>query len=405
MYKANKLKRIPKRVMDVLNDDIFNYQDGNKSPKKQNVFFENLFSEENSSKYEIDSKSIECLDTIEGLGAIAWFLCNLKYKSMPSSIFIDKKYNLNLIDFLRKNGQVVYKKLYDTDEYPEASYVFLYKGCYCTVSVSQPNKDEILIIHGIGIYHPLDISPIIKDFEEFLETPKSLPKIGIIKTNRFGPAVTWLDHKTDLKFDYNNYNEDFKEFFDDMKEKLCGEYKTGLYLLYGEAGTGKSSAIRQLISEIDRSVVYIPPQMINCLSSPEFTDLVTNSLKGSILVIEDAEKALMKRETEDGFFNSELVSSILNLTDGLYADLSQTAIIATYNCNRNMVDSALLRKGRLRSEYYFKKLDIDRTQKLMDTLGYEVDVEEPMSLADIYNYKKQYTNKKEEKKRAVGFGG
>jgi SpoVK/Ycf46/Vps4 family AAA+-type ATPase len=156
---------------------------------------------------------------------------------------------------------------------------------------------------------------------------------------------------------------------------------------------------------VDRPVVFIPPQMINCLSNPEFTELVTNSLKGSILVIEDAEKALMKRESQDGFFNSELVSSILNLTDGLYADLAQTAIIATYNCDRNLIDPALLRKGRLRSEYHFQKLSVEKSQKLMDKQGHDVIVEDPMTLADIFNYEKQYSNKKTEKKRSVGFGG
>jgi SpoVK/Ycf46/Vps4 family AAA+-type ATPase len=144
--------------------------------------------------------------------------------------------------------------------------------------------------------------------------------------------------------------------------------------------------------------------MINCLASPDFTDLVLNSLKGSILVIEDAEKALMKRESEDGFHNSELVSTILNLTDGLYSDLAHISIIATYNCDRNLIDPALLRKGRLRSEYHFKKLSVDRCQKLMDALENDMDVEDEMTLAEIFNHEKQYSNRKSEKKRSVGFG-
>jgi hypothetical protein len=408
----NTHKRIPissaPSIMEIFNNDldskILSSSNSGKKLKKKNEFFENLFSSELERKYEIEEDSVECLDLLDGLGSVAWYLCNNRYKTIPSSIYIEKKYNLGLLDFLKTNGKVSYKKLYDSNEFPEATYVFFYNGCYYNIIVSQQSSEETLI-HGFGIYHPLNIIPDVKSFDKFLEEVKPLPKIGIIKTTRFGPAVTWIDHKTDLKFDYDNYNQDFSEFFDDMKEKITGENKTGLYLFYGEAGTGKSSAIRHLISQIDRPVVYLPPQMINSLSTPEFTDLLTTTLKGSILVIEDAEKALMKRETEDGFFNSELVSSILNLTDGLYADIAQTSIIATYNCDRNMVDTALLRKGRLRSEYNFKKLSIERTQKLMDNLGHEINIDEPMSLADIYNYQKQYTNKKKEKKRPVGFGG
>ena len=392
-------------IMDLLNDDGVVYEDIKKSKsKKKNKVMDFLISNEIKTGYSGDLQSIDVIDILDGLGSIAWCLCNNKYKSIPSSISIDRKFNIKLIDYLKNNSQLVYRKLYDSDDYPEAAYIFLYKDCYYTISVNPQNNEETPLVHSIGVFHDLNVVPNFEEFEQFLETPKSSPKIGIIKTTRFGPSVSWVDHNTDLKFDYNNYNEDFRHFFDDMKNKITGENKTGLYLFYGEAGTGKSSAIRHLISQIDRPVVYIPPQMINCLSSPEFTDLVTNALKGSILVIEDAEKALMKRESEDGFFNSELVSSVLNLTDGLYADLSQTSIIATYNCDRNLVDSALLRKGRLRSEYHFRKLDVDRTQKLMDNLGYEVNIDQPMSLADIYNYEKQYTNKKEEKKRSVGFG-
>jgi len=109
--------------------------------------------------------------------------------------------------------------------------------------------------------------------------------------------------------------------------------------------------------------------MISHLSSPEFADIITDTHKGSVLILEDAEKALMKRESDDGFSNSTLVSSILNLTDGLYADLGQLAIIATYNCDRNLIDPALLRKGRLKAEYRFDKLDTDRAKLLVKKLG------------------------------------
>lgn len=371
---------------------------------KKNKTFLRILEKELTLKYEELSQKFDCLDSLEGIGSMGWFFCNEKYKEMPSSIHVEAKYNLELLDYLRENSKTVYRRIYDADDYAELQYIFFYKECFITLSVSF-NSEETNSIQGFGVYHQLCTTPDYSEFNKFLFEEEEVPKIGIIKTTRHGPAVTYIDHKTDYKFNYNNYNEDFSSFFEDLKVKLTGDVKTGLYLFYGDAGTGKSSAIRHLITEIDRPVVFIPPQMINCLSSPDFTDLVTGSLKNSILVIEDAEKALMKRESEDGFFNSELVSSVLNLTDGLYADLAQTAIIATYNCNRNLVDPALLRKGRLRSEYHFKKLSIDRSQQLMDTLGHECDVEEEMSLADIFNYQKQYSNKVEEKKRSVGFGG
>jgi hypothetical protein len=44
-------------------------------------------------------------------------------------------------------------------------------------------------------------------------------------------------------------------------------------------------------------------------------------------------------------------------------------------------------------------------QKLMDKLGHDFTVEEPMTIADIYNYEKQYTNEeRKDKKNNIGFG-
>jgi hypothetical protein len=380
---------------------------GTENFKKENIKkFKSIIESDNLTDYiHSDFDDIDFPDTLESVSQVAWLLCNKVHKSIPSSFYMESgKYNMNLLDFFRKNGKLEYRKVYSLDDYPEINYIFSYKDCFYTLSVNFPNNEEPMFYNFV-VFHPIHIKVDENLFSEFLVIQKETPKIGIIKTTRVGPMVSWINHNTDLKFEEDNYNDDFPHFFEDLTNKLKGESKTGLYLFYGEAGTGKSSAIRHLISCVDRPVVFIPPQMINCLSNPEFTELVTNSLKGSILVIEDAEKALMKRESQDGFFNSELVSSILNLTDGLYADLAQTAIIATYNCDRNLIDPALLRKGRLRSEYHFQKLSVEKSQKLMDRQGHDVVVEESMTLADIFNYEKQYSNKKTEKKRSVGFGG
>ena len=395
--------------MSVFESGLFEYKgksSSDKSKNKKNVeVFRTWIDKELETTFPVGMEGVDCLDVLEGQGAMLWHLCNHKYKQLPSSYHKDTtKYNLNLLNFLQESGTVILRKVYDNNDLPEVAYIFEYNSYFITFTVTFDSDHENPFINGFSAYHPININPDFNVFSKFEIKPKNTPKIGIIKSNRYGPYVSWMEHNTNLEFKYDYYNDDFSVFFGDLKEKLK-ENKTGLYLLYGEAGTGKSSTIRHLITQTDRPVVFIPPQMISCLSSPDFTDLVTSSLKNCILVIEDAEKALMKRESQDGFFNSELVSSILNLTDGLYADLANTSIIATYNCDRSLIDPALLRKGRLRSEYHFRKLSVDKAKKLMKDLGHEGTVNEEMSLADIFNFDKQYTNDVKEKKRAVGFGG
>lgn len=67
------------------------------------------------------------------------------------------------------------------------------------------------------------------------------------------------------------------------------------------------------------------------------------------------------------------------------------------------IDSALLRKGRLTSIYEFKPLTVDKTNTLIKSFGHEVEINESLSLADIFNF--EISNNYEPKlRKAVGFG-
>ena len=100
------------------------------------------------------------------------------------------------------------------------------------------------------------------------------------------------------------------------------------------------------------------------------------------MVIEDAEKALLARDPSD---SSSLVSAILNITDGMMADVFNIAVIATYNSPRQAIDKALLRKGRLKVEYNFGKLKASKAQKIADEDNIKYQVKDDISLADLYN--------------------
>lgn len=330
---------------------------------------------------------------------ISIILCNHIHKKMPSMNFLDERYTPELIEFLKANGEMMYRNIHQQNK--DYCYIFMYKNIFIYFTY-MPSKKEI---NSIGIVHPIDLAPPIEDLEPYHKPrEKQTRKIGIIKPSKYGLTVSRIKLESQYEFSFDHYNDDFSAFFDNLTGKLS-EKKPGLFLFHGEPGTGKSSAIRHLIASVDRDFIFIPPQMIDQLSTPEFADIITDTNKGSVLILEDAEKALMKRDSEDGFSNSTLVSSILNLTDGLYADLGNIAILATYNCSRNLIDSALLRKGRMKAEYKFDKLNKIKAQALMKKLKHNVDVTEDMILADIFNYEDQYTNVEGSRdKAAIGFG-
>jgi hypothetical protein len=180
----------------------------------------------------------------------------------------------------------------------------------------------------------------------------------------------------------DNYSEDFPKVSEDIITKLNNKNKTGLVILHGEPGTGKTTYIRYLAGRLKRDIIFISPDMVTHITSPEFIPfLMENS--DSILIIEDAEPALQKRQ---GDARSGAVSNILNMTDGLLSDCLNISIVATFNTTTSEIDEALRRQGRLLREYKFDKLDLKNAQELMDKLGHDVKVKEPMSLAEIYFY-------------------
>jgi ATP-dependent 26S proteasome regulatory subunit len=166
-----------------------------------------------------------------------------------------------------------------------------------------------------------------------------------------------------------------------MMNQIESESKKGLYLLYGDPGTGKTSFIKSVLSNINRQAIFITPSMAVHLASPEMIALLSN-YPGSVLIIEDAEKILMKREAD----NSEAVSTILNLSDGFTADFLNLNIICTFNTEINEIDPALLRKGRLKGMQEFKKLDEKAIYNLIKEFGFKLDTVQSMTLAELWNY-------------------
>jgi hypothetical protein len=177
----------------------------------------------------------------------------------------------------------------------------------------------------------------------------------------------------------SNYNEDFKSIDSIILEKLNQEDGKGLVMLYGEPGTGKTSYIRRIINHVNKRVLYLPPDMATELSNPGLVPFLID-IPNSILIVEDAENVLIKRQGQ----HNQAISNILNLSDGLFGDCLNIQILATFNTSLSNIDEALLRKGRLIAKYEFKKLSGDRVKRLSKKLGIKYD-KSSGTLAEIYN--------------------
>ncbi|WP_196884850.1 AAA family ATPase [Aureivirga sp. CE67] len=193
-----------------------------------------------------------------------------------------------------------------------------------------------------------------------------------------------------------NYNEDFKDVHETISKSFESK-SSGLILLHGLPGTGKTTYIKSLISKFDDlSFIFIQNDFVTELLKPGFISFLIDH-KNAILIIEDAEKVIMKREHSG---KNSVVSTILQLTDGLFSDYLNIRIICTFNSELDKIDKALLRKGRMIAYYDFKKLSVEKTNNLLEELDSE-SINEELTLAEIFNYTKK--NFQQTEKIKIGF--
>ena len=91
------------------------------------------------------------------------------------------------------------------------------------------------------------------------------------------------------------------------------------------------------------------------------------------------------------------------MTDGLLGESLGIQVIATFNTDLKNIDKALLRKGRLTAIYDFKPLTVNKTNDLLKKLGHDIEVDNSLSLAEIFNFEVD-TNYKPKLRKAIGFG-
>jgi hypothetical protein len=222
---------------------------------------------------------------------------------------------------------------------------------------------------------------LITTFADFKAPQKEEPyEINIITQNSSGLDLKQLEIKPTLLDIDLYYNDDFKPIDEVIKERLEKENDKGIILLHGLPGTGKTTYLRHLIGSMKKRVLFVSPGVAGNLMNPEFIDLLIDN-PSAVLIIEDAENIIMDRK----FSSNSSVSNLLNISDGLLSDCLNVQIICTFNSALNMVDSALLRKGRLIAKYEFEKLNTAKAQRLSDHLGFKNKITKPMTIAEITN--------------------
>lgn len=287
----------------------------------------------------------------------------------------------------KDNKDVGMKIIYESTD-PFINYLI-------TLSYSEKKEDGQVEIHYACDRLLLDDLVVgIKRFTN--ESPNK--KVGLILRDDFGLTLKKFDVSPGEMSVDENYCDDFKVISDKIVNTLNTDDNTGLVLLHGKPGSGKTTYIRYLSTLLDKDIMFVPNNMTDVLTSPEFIPFIMK-YPNSVLIIEDAEKVIRSR---DGGGDNAATSNILNMSDGILGECLKTQIIATFNTDRENIDKALLRKGRLIAEYEFNELSVEKSNKLLNKLNIDFKTKEPMLLTDIYNYEDNI-GIKDNGKQKIGF--
>ncbi len=230
------------------------------------------------------------------------------------------------------------------------------------------------------------------------DVAKKTTKISLIRQSRYGISTIDIKLKKPKLSISKNYNDDLLSMHVTILKKLQQKDKSGIILLHGSPGTGKSTYIRYLVHQLKKKVIFMSPKIAGAIDTPDFTDFLIDNAN-TVFVIEDAEQLIISR---DNSYNSS-ISMLLNITDGLLGECLGIQIIATFNTHVSNIDKALLRKGRLIASYEFKPLATEKAKLLAEEIGNPKDIKQAMSLADIYNTEQTAFSETTNKRNSIGF--
>ncbi len=186
------------------------------------------------------------------------------------------------------------------------------------------------------------------------------------------------------------YGQDIDEWIQGFEQRTRNKIG-GITILEGAPGTGKTTLVSQLVVRLATSHLFyvLPVGNDGALASPELVPFWVGQNKEhpdkvKVIVMEDAERVLLRRDAE----NQNSISALLNIADGLMGRMLRLHLVCSLNGKLDQIDPAILRPGRLLSYRRFGLLSKENATAIARERGVSFEPargREGFTLAEVLN--------------------
>ncbi len=319
----------------------------------------------------------------------------IKYVSLLKRI--DKKFNKHTIE--TDNRRYV-DGLFVIDT-GKGSWILVYG--YPELSNGNDNRssNDGYVFYSLEMYlvgpNSLNILKKIKDYINSVGNKVDADTITLYEIS--GESDGWTSIKSfverrgfDTLFFNGNIHDEIREHIDNWEK--CADtfrergltHKTGI-LVYGKAGTGKSTLARALASELNYSLISIDTSTFDNINLIELTNAINNDNMKAIIFIDEIDAIFKSRDDGDTTDAQKArVNKLLTFLDGVNSP-NNCIFLATTNYY-NKLDAAVKRKGRFDKVIELTDINKETAFKMCKSFG--LSTESCRKIVD--EYKKDLIN-------------
>ena len=311
-------------------------------------------------KYFIKSRTMY---TIQLQSLINQFACDRAFEWIRKQNFksIKRALRLQPYDIVKDDKEAILENIYSKSGMPLGTFTSCKKFTIISISVTKDNEhssETLITINIFGLFSKRFTEDLLCTIGENRDMNRKYIEYNTLDSmGGFTPSTKF---KRKLNTIYlENKNEIFESIdiwkkSEDFYRERGIPYKLGI-LLYGEPGTGKSSLVHAIASELNKDVIVLTAGAI--LNGKLSRYNVVSCDTAPIIVIEEIDTIVNSRQNELGEKEKVILSELLNFLDGPSSPDS-CIIIATTN-HIEKLDPAIIRSGRFDIKIHMGKISRD----------------------------------------------